>query len=61
MMFENASELDNHKKKFCAGSKYGALDELEKNFQEASKNRDISKFGKMSLSMQARTYDFEKN
>lgn len=61
MMFETNAELANHKKKFCANSKYGGIDQLEKNFQEVSKNRDISKFGKMSLAMQGRTYDFQNN
>lgn len=61
MMFENHNELSNHKKKFCANSKYGGLDELEKNFQSASQNRDISKFGKMSLGMKGRSYDLHNN
>lgn len=61
MAFESQNELANHKRKFCANSKYGALEDLERNFQEASKNRDISKFGKMSLAMRGRNYDLEKN
>lgn len=32
-MFETNAELTNHKKKFCLNSKYGAIDQLEKNFQ----------------------------
>jgi hypothetical protein len=61
MMFENSNDLANHKKKFCTNSKYGGLEELERNFQSASKNRDISKFGKISLAMQGRNYDLAKN
>lgn len=61
MMFENHNELGNHKKKFCTNSKYGALDELQKNFQSTTQNRDISKFGKMSLAMKGRSYDLDKN
>lgn len=60
-MFDKETDLRNHKAKFCINSKYGDIESIDKNFGNASKNRDISLYGKMSLAMQGKGFDFDNS
>ena len=61
MGFNSREALQNHQNKFCINSKYANLDSLTNHFEELTKGRDISMYGRPHVAKEGKVYNFNTN